>query len=60
MNESSRSQRNRNYREEAHNIVNTPHITSNDAQPSMMHDKGYMKLFMAKDDAYKNNTSKQS
>ena len=24
-----------------------------------MHDKGYMKLLMARDDAYKNNTSKQ-
>ena len=25
----------------------------------MMHDKGYMMLLMAREDAYKNNTSKQ-
>ena len=40
-------------------MVNTPHMTRHDAQPSMMHDKGYMKLLMARDDANKNNTSKQ-
>ena len=46
-------------RKEANNKVNTQHITRHDAQPSMMHDKGYIMLLMARDNAYKSNTSKQ-